>query len=116
MALKDLILSADDLGHELVFVPEWNVKIEMRGLSGKQRADMKHKITDDKGLIDDSRLYREIAINCIYDPETGQKVFDEKDGESIIVKSGNVLERLSRIALTLSGMIEGSLKDTETNF
>lgn len=114
MNLRETILSADDLGSEIINVPEWGVTVEIRGLTVEQRAHvMETAYIDDK--IDSVKLNRELIITCLYDPETGERIFTNADGDVIIKKNSGVVESLCKIASKLSGLAPDSQKESEKN-
>jgi hypothetical protein len=45
----------------------------------------------------------ELVISCTFDPETGEQVFDETDLPNIMSKSGAALDKITTIAMRLSG-------------
>lgn len=106
MSLRDIILAADDTVSEVVEVPQWgDVKIEVRGMTGKDRASFLSSYTDpDTGRVNWDRLYPSLITSTAFDPETGERVFQPEDAEAINAKSGAALEKVAQVALRLSGM------------
>ncbi len=100
MSLRDTILTADDLGESIEDVPEWGVKILLRGMTAKQR--MRY-VENSKGR-DREYMYSDILIVTAYDPETGEPVFDPADREALAEKSGLVCERLALKVMSDSGV------------
>ena len=103
MALKDRIFASKDLDTELVDVPEWGVKVEVRSMSAGDRSRSMRSWVDD-GEVNLERFYPAIIAASVFDPETGEHVFDEADAERLNDRSSKVIERLARIATRLSGM------------
>ena len=110
-SLRDQILSADDTQHELVEVPQWGVTVEVRGMSGKARAQFLANYTDDSGRVQWDRLYPSLLVHAVFDPETGEQVFQPEDGDAINLKSGSALEIVSNVALRLSGLNQDQQKE-----
>jgi len=104
MGLKDTIFAAEDLDHEVVDVPEWGVKLEVRSMTAGQRARAMAGWTQDNGNIDIERFYPAILAASCFDPETGERVFDSNDVEKLNEKSAKVIDRLTNIAVRVSGM------------
>jgi hypothetical protein len=103
--LKKSILDADDIQSEIVEVPEWNVKVEVRGMNGRDRANFLKRSTNPvDGTLDYDKFYPELLIGTLFDPETGEKVFEGPDRDSLNTKSGKALERLATVAQRLSGL------------
>lgn len=103
MSLRDKILQATDIQTELVEVPEWGVTVEVRGMSGADRARIFDAVSKN-GEVSAGDLYVETVIATAYDPETGAHVFDEKDKAALMEKSAQAIDRLSQVGLRLSGM------------
>ena len=105
MSLRDTILAADDIASETVDVPEWGVKVTLRGMTGKQRI----QLVDKASATEKGYMYSDILIEMAYDEDGGQ-IFDPADREALADKSGGVLERLALKVLQLSGV---SVDDAE---
>ena len=103
-SLRDIILDAQDIATEQVVVPEWGVTVEVRGMSGLERARFMEEFSTDDGKLDYARLYPSLLIKTLFDPSTAEPVFTDADADFINTKSGQVLERIGRIATRLSGM------------
>jgi len=107
--LRQQIIEADDIQTEQVPVPEWGVTVEMRGMDGHARAKYMEMFRDeDSGRINYQALYPTAIIECTFDPETGERVFEDGDQDFINQKSGKALERVASVAMQLSGMSEES--------
>lgn len=111
MSLRDTILAADDIETEDVPVPEWGVNIQVRGMSGSDRADIMDAALQDDGSLSLKRFYPDVVILASHDPETGERIFDPADRDALMAKSGKALDRLAEVALELSGMTEESRKE-----
>ena len=72
MSLKDTILSADDLGETIVDVPEWDVKLLIRGMDGLTRSKVQKIATSN-----DPYANADILILVARDPDSGELVFDK---------------------------------------
>jgi hypothetical protein len=110
MDLRTKIFEADDGKSELVEVEEWGVKVEVRSMTGKRRAFMMTRFMGDGGL-DTERLYPELLIATVYDPETGDMVFRPEDADALNERNAAALERIAQVALRLSGMTEKAQDD-----
>lgn len=111
--LRDQIIAIDDIQTEEVPVPEWNgIVIEVRGMNGHARAKYMEMFRDeDTGRINYPALYPTAIIECCFDPNTGEQVFNFDDEAIINQKSGKALERLASVAMRLSGMSEDAEKE-----
>lgn len=110
-SLRESILAFDDIESETVEVPQWGgIKVEVRGMSGKERAGlMKRAMVD--GELDFERLYPLLIVATVFDPESGDKVFSEKDLNALNEKSGAALEHVGKVAARLSGMNQEAADD-----
>lgn len=104
MSLRDRILSASDLTSELVDIPEWDVTVEVRGMSAADRTALMDKAAEANGNVNTSLLFPSLVISCTFDPETGERVFDEADRAALGEKNGLAVERVVQTAMRLSGM------------
>ena len=105
MSLRDKILAAEDIASEMVDVPEWGVKVEVRGMNGSDRS----RILDAAAAAGTNGLsvgamYVDTVIATAYDPETGLRVFSDSDRDSLLGKSASAIDRLAEVGMRLSGM------------
>lgn len=107
VSLRDQIMKAKDISGELMEIKEWGVKVEIRTMTARQRARvMENAIDPITGKSSISVIYPEIAIACVFDPESGEPVFTNDDKDALLEKSGAVLEKIASKAMTLSGLTE----------
>jgi hypothetical protein len=118
--LKDTILGADDIEEEDHDVPEWGVKVKVRGMTGTERDSFEGKLvamrkggTDPEMRLADFRS--KVLVRCLVDPETDKRIFDEKDVQQLGRKSGAVLDRLFDVAKRLSGMDDKAVEAARGN-
>lgn len=104
--LRDRIFASDDILTELVDVPEWDSILEVRGMTGEARAAIMEAALDPSGKVNLHAFYPEIVIGCTYDPDSGERVFDQGDRAALMAKSGKAIDRLATVGLRLSGMTE----------
>lgn len=103
MSLRDQILACKDIQSEVVEVPQWDAKVEVRGMTGRQRALVLKESVDARGNVDLQKLYPHLVIVSTYDPETGEPVFLAGDFDAVAEKSGAALEVIAQVAMRLSG-------------
>lgn len=117
--LRDLILNAEDLPHEDVEVPEWgDILVRVRGLSGTDRDAYEAKAVALKNQGQDVELRLQdfrtkLVVKCLYDPESDERLFSDKDVAKLGKKSGVVIERLYGIAQHLSGMTKEAKEEAK---
>lgn len=108
MSIRDQILAVQDIPTELVDVPEWGVKIEVRGMTGAERTRIMDKATASAGEMNLQMIYPEIVIATSFDPETGEQVFLPEDQSILLSKSATALDRVAMVGMRLSGFTKES--------
>jgi hypothetical protein len=116
VSIRDKIVKAE-LHNESVDVPGWNVKIEVRARTVKQQYDLLEKARKPDGEIDGMLLAVETILACSFDPDTGEKVFDPADRDTLLnadASAFNVLLAASNRAAGLEDIedVEARLKGT----
>lgn len=112
MSIKDKIRSSADMARESIIVDEWDVTLEVRSMSARQRARFASSF--DQGETTDriETLWRSVLTSCCFDPETGELLFDNSDMEWLLnEKSGVVVDRIVNACLEVSGLKEKSVDD-----
>ena len=110
MSLRDQILSSNDIPKELVKVKEWNVSIEVRGMTGAERTRILDLAQGDGGM-NLQMVYPEIVISTAFDAETGEKIFSPEDRTALLSKSANALDALATVGMQLSGFLAETSND-----
>lgn len=104
MSIRDKIFAAQDIPSELVEVPLWGVTVEVRGLSGSERTRLLDAaVNAETGEIDLRSIYPQIVIGSCFDPETGERVFQDDDQEALLSKSAQALDVVAAVGLRLGG-------------
>lgn len=113
--LRQQILELDDTPIEKgVVVPEWgSIKIDLYGMSGKERSDTLMAARGRGGVVDLNKLYPDLIISCARDPETGERIFEPEDRDVLNRKSASALERVATICARLSGLDPDSFRSGE---
>lgn len=112
--LREQIRAASDTEAEIVEVPEWGVEIEIRSMTGRQRAQIMTEIAQG-GMenINVEHLWSSVLTTCLYDPANGENVFAVDDLEWLMTeKSAAVIDRLSTRCMEVSGITEASAADS----
>jgi len=110
MSLRDKVRAADDRKTEIIDVPEWDVKIKIVEMSGRQRGEMVDRVQDKK------YMYADVLIALAVDPDTEEPAFDPADRDWLADKSGAVLDRVASAIIKLSGIsVEEAEKELEAN-
>jgi hypothetical protein len=115
MNLREKILNMSDVKKELVEIEEWECKVEVRSLSGKERAKISSSAVDGNGKVDMENMYPTILIASCFDPETGEKLFTEGDRDILNTKNASALEKIAVVAMRLSGLSQSAEKQAIKN-
>ena len=117
MSLRDQILATKDIPSEIVNIPEWNVDIEVRGMTGSDRTRILETAVDTKtGTVNLKVVYPEIIIASAHDPKTGERIFNEDDRDAILTKSANALDRVAEVGMRLGGFSKEETDATAKSF
>jgi hypothetical protein len=108
VSIRDQILAAQDIPSESVDVPEWGVKVEVRGMTGAERTRIMDKAVGQTGDVNLQFVYPEIVIATSFDPESGEQIFSPSDRDALLAKSANALDRLASVGMRLSGFTQES--------
>lgn len=114
MSLREKIRSANDIERQLVHVPEWDVNIEVRSMTVRQRAAFVTASQDQsEGAADRiEKVYGQILVSCCLDPDSGENVFSEEDLTWLMTeKSGSVIDDLVARCLEASGLKEKAVDE-----
>lgn len=110
MSLRDQILNSNDIPRELVKVKEWNIEIEVRGMTGAERTRILDLAQAGDGM-NLQMVYPEIVISTAFDAETGEKIFSPEDRTALLSKSANALDALATVGMRLSGFLAETSND-----
>ncbi len=108
MSIRDQILAVQDIPSEIVDVPEWGVKVEVRGMTGAERTRIMDLAVDQKGGVNLQFVYPEIVVATSFDQESGEQIFGPKDRDALLAKSATALDRLASVGMRLSGFTQES--------
>jgi len=110
VSIRDQILNSNDIPKKLVKVKEWNVEIEVRGMTGAERTRILDLAQGDGGM-NLQMVYPEIVISTAFDAETGEKIFSPEDRTALLSKSANALDSLATVGMQLSGFLAETSND-----
>lgn len=110
---RDEILKADDLPYEDVPVDEWSKskKVRVRGLTGKERGVWEATVSSYhpsaqgklEAQFDFTQMRVALCTLCIVDAD-GKRLFEDHEVELLGRKSSIALERVYKVAVSLSGI------------
>lgn len=106
MSIIDKIKQARDAEAEQYDIPEWDVTVEIRSMSARQRANMNNVIEDDGTASEKQELmWGYLLCSCVFDPTSGDPVFTEDDMEWLLTdKSFAVIDKLTAKCLEVSSV------------
>ena len=108
MDLRERILASDDIPVEVIDVPEWGEKVELRGLTGLQRSELLQPVAGAE-RVELSVMYWRCVLLGAFDPDTGAPVFTESDQDAAMGKSGLAIDRIATKVMKLSGLSNENL-------
>lgn len=111
MSIRDLILAKQDIPSEVVDVPEWGVKVEVRGMTGAERTRIMDSATGNAGEVNLQFIYPEIVIATSFDPETGEQIFVPADRDILLSKSATAIDKVALVGMRLSGFTKESSEE-----
>jgi len=109
--LSAQIFATDDIASREITVDAWSVTVLVKALTAKSRAKMITDAMTNNGQLDLSQTLPDMVIQCTFDPETGERVFQESDREALMAKSATAIEQIANVAMELSGMNEGAVDE-----
>jgi hypothetical protein len=105
--MRDQILAVEDLAEEIVDVPEWDARFLVREMDAEQLTAF--RLASYQASLESKSDAYALALAVRFstcDPASGEPVFRKGDEAKLVKKSGKALERLSDVALRLSGFEE----------
>ena len=109
--LAEQIRAAHAVSSELYEIPEWDVTIELRSMSARQRAAFASSVdftADGNVEVNGNRvelMWGTVIQACCFDPDDGEHVFTEDDIEWLMAeKNANTVDALANACLAVSGM------------
>jgi hypothetical protein len=115
VSIRDQIIAANDIKTELVEIPEWNVTILVKSMTGAERGQMLKGVTAN-GQIDISKTISDVLIFTAHDPETEERIFTLADRDLLNEKSGSAIQRAAEVGMRLSGLMPESIDEAGKDF
>ncbi|WP_202078276.1 hypothetical protein [Caldalkalibacillus salinus] len=113
--LREQILATQDIKEEVVDIPEWETKVLVKGLNGAKRARLLQNNIDKQGNINFERMYPELLILTVHDPQSKEPVFQPEDRDALNAKNGGIIEKLVQTAMRLSGLESQAVENAVKN-
>lgn len=105
--IASLVASAEDLDHEDVYVPKWDVTIRLRSMDLASRGDYLErmiKAREEEDSLALAQIQAKIVVASAFDPEDDTPAFNEGDIKLLMTKHGGVVGMLANKAQRLSGL------------
>jgi len=114
--LRAHIFQTSDIREEEMGIPEWGVKVKIKGLTGTQRAvTMKASMASD-GTPDLKKMYAHMVVYGVHHIESGAPIFKLADMSPLMDnKSGGVIERIAMTVSRISGLEQAGAASLEKN-
>ena len=112
-SIREQVQAADDGSADLYEVPEWDVVVEIRSMTARSRAHFVAEMASEDGTVggvnDPDRIvgmwWHVIGQTC-YDPDTGERAFDDGDDSWLFEKNARVVNDLANACMAASGLTE----------
>ena len=119
--IRQSVFNSDDIPTEDVTIENWNgITFRVLGMTAAQQYEMLQASVDpETKTINFSRMYPEVVISCTHailpDDTTGPCVFERTDKELLAQKAAENIEKLAKVAMSLSGMRDNAELDKENS-
>ena len=117
-SIREQVQAADDSSADLYEVAEWGVVVEIRSMTARSRARFVADMASEEGTVgnvnDPDRIigmwWHVIGQTC-FDPDTGERAFDDGDDEWLFDKNARVVNDLANACMAASGLTEEAAGD-----
>lgn len=114
MSLAEQILGTNDIAEKLVEIPEWGVKVLIKGLTVAQVQQIRNT-SKRNGEVDESLITVHSIIATCYDPETGTRIFEPAHRDGLMAKNPGIITRLTKEIAELSKLTPDAMAVSEKN-
>ena len=112
-SIREQVRGVEDGSADLYEVAEWGVTVEIRSMTARSRAHFVADMASEDGTVagvnDPDRIigmwWHVIGQTC-YDPDTGERAFDDGDDEWLFEKNARVVNDLANACMAASGLTE----------
>lgn len=119
MSIADKIKQARDAQGKTIAIPEWDVTVEVRSMSARQRASLQNYVAEDDQSAGERQeaLWTFLLTSCVFDPESGDPVFSVDDMDWLLEdKSFAVIDRLSNECLAISAVTNEAVDEAGKSY
>ena len=122
-SIREQVQAADDGSADLYEVAEWGVVVEIRSMTARSRAHFVAEMASEDGTVggvnDPDRIigmwWHVIGQTC-FDPDSGERAFDEGDDEWLFEKNARVVNDLANACMAASGLTEEAAGEAGKDF
>lgn len=117
-SIKEKILAAQDKRFKDEFVPEWDTTVRIQAMTGHDLATFYSEVGETKGKefqLKDSDFMTKLLVRSLYDPDTGERLFIDKETDLLGSRSAEVLRRLFQSAQEINGLGAEATEEIEKN-
>lgn len=111
-SLRESILAADDLPREPIKIPEWNLSAFIKPLDGESRFKISQLATTADHTKSNSYIAEAYVCEGLVD-DNGDQIFDFDDRGVLAKKNPDIIERIYKKVVALSGMSSSDQVDAE---
>jgi hypothetical protein len=113
VSLKDTIRAASDLPRESLHIPEWNVSLFVKTMTGTERDAWEESFAKGRKVsLDKVRARLAVAVCC---DENGQAIFSPDDVDWLSEKSCSALQRIFAKASKLNALSNSEMDELAKN-
>ena len=122
-SIREQVRGVEDGSADLYEVAEWGVTVEIRSMTARSRAHFVADMASEDGTVagvnDPARIigmwWHVIGQTC-YDPDTGERAFDDGDDEWLFDKNARVVNDLANACMAASGLTEEAAGEAGKDF
>ena len=117
MGLRDDILGIEDLPTTAVEVPEWDMTLYVRSMTGAERDQYEVGLMDTKDLPlkDKLKNMRAKLVVLTTVDESGVRIFNDNDVDAVGKKSAKALNRLVDASQKLNALTDDEVAEEKEN-
>lgn len=108
------ILATEDMKFEIVSVPEWNMSVRIRSMSGEERDAFESSIAGDGKKMNTQNIRAKLVMLSIVNSK-GERIFNKDQIEALGKKSAAALNRVYEASATLSAITKKDVEDLAKN-
>lgn len=101
---------------ETIHVDEWGCDVEVREIPADQRARALSNAISASGAVQLDKLYPVLVLHGAYDPETGERVFEDADRDELMGGTqGGAIDTIASAAMRVNGLTSKAVESAEGN-